>query len=207
MQGDDLAVLCVVTEDGLAGYQSNGFASATDADLGEWQKGGAMGKANVYPYEFNHVARALLPANAYNGQTGVFAVQLKAEQTYAQSLAFDLATDAPYVKEISNCALVCMLFDATTGAVVNVATAHFNEAPAGIGGVEDAEGVGKAVATPEGIVLAAHGAVAMVHDAQGRLVGKVSVDGSTLLPTSATGLFIVTFEAASGAKHAVKVVR
>ncbi|MBQ2122834.1 MAG: Omp28-related outer membrane protein [Bacteroidaceae bacterium] len=207
MMGEDLAVLCVVTEDGLAGYQSNGFASATDADLGEWQKGGAMGKANVYPYEFNHVARALLPANAYNGQTGVFAAQLKAEQVYGKSLAFDLATDAPYVKEISNCALVCMLLDATTGAVVNVATAHFNEAPAGIAGVEDAEGAGKALATPEGIVLAAHGAVATVHDAQGRLVGKVSVDGSTLIPTSTTGLFIVTFEAASGAKHAVKVVR
>lgn len=206
MQGDDLSVLCVVTEDGLAGYQSNGFASVTDSDLGEWQKGGTMGKANVYPYTFNHVARALLPANAYNGQTGVFTAQLKAQQVYGKSLTFDLATEAPYVKEISNCALVCMLLDAETGAVVNVATAHFKEAPAGIEGVELTEGVGKAAATSEGILLTARKAVATVYDAQGRLVGTTRVDGSALLPTSAEGLFLVTFEA-NGAKHTVKVVR
>ena len=128
-----------------------------------------------------------------------------AQQQYSKSLSFGIASEAPYVKEISNCALVCMLLNAETGAVVNVATAHFKEAPAGVNDVLGANAP-SASAAADGILLSADDATASIYDAQGRLVAATQVCGNVLVPTTATGLFLVAFEV-NGVKHTVKVVR
>lgn len=123
----NIGLLCIVTEDGLAGFQSNAFYTTTDTDLGEWQKGGSYAKSTVYPYIFNDVARALYPANAYNGQTGLIPTTLRANEQYAGTITLDLAMDAPFVKNVNNCKLTLIALDANTGKVINAARVKMGE--------------------------------------------------------------------------------
>lgn len=114
----NIGLLLVITEDGLSGYQHNYYYSSTDDGLGEWTSGGAYGQQYVYPYTFDHVARAMV-GTSFNGTTGHIPATVENGHEYRPEITFD----KPAVDDIYNCRVVCIMLDANTGAVINVAQA------------------------------------------------------------------------------------
>ena len=161
----NIGLLCVVTEDGLAGFQSNAFYTTTDTDLGEWQKGGSYAKSTVYPYIFNDVARALYPANAYNGQTGLIPTTLRANEQYAGTITLDLAMDAPFVKNVNNCKLTLIALDANTGKVINAARVK----------------MGQYMTDIDSAPTVTHNTNANIYDLQGRMVKQINKPGCYII--------------------------
>ena len=116
MDKQNIGLFLVVTEDGLTGYQHNYHSQDESEGLGEWGKGGTLGSEYV-PYTHNDVARAHV--GYYNGTTGYIPSAIVGGEVYKAQLAFD----KPTVNEIYNCKVVCMMIDANTGTVINVARA------------------------------------------------------------------------------------
>lgn len=197
-EANNIGLLCIVTEDGLVGYQTNTFYAVTDTDLGAWGAGGEYAKTHVYPYTFNHVARALYPANAYNGQLGLLPSNVICENTYKGSILFNLSEDAPYVEDINNCHIVCLMIDAQTGEVINAARAKVkNEASA----IEDLTQTGKSI-----IVKGQTGGVSVqsiqnidvtVYDNTGRTIGTANGNGHLWIPTGYKGVVMVKCQSAN----------
>lgn len=123
VERQNVGLLLVVVEDGLVGYQVNTYYGSTDEGLGEWTAGGAYGQQTVYPYTFNAVARAMVGAS-FNGSTGYIPSSVECGKDYKASIEFA----KPSVDEIYNCKVVCMLIDANTGAIINVARADMQNA-------------------------------------------------------------------------------
>lgn len=188
--GTNVALLTVITEDGITGYQSNGFYTTTDPDLGAWQKGGLYGKSTVIPYTFNDVARALYPANAYNGKTGLIPTTLTAGQAAKGTLTINLATDAPYVKEPSNCKVTLVAIDVNSGAVINAARVKIGEAMTAINATTTAPH--SAVPTRQGIrINTTTPVVATLYDAQGTHILTRPVNSNAEIPLQQRGLVLV----------------
>lgn len=193
----NIGLLCIVTEDGLVGYQTNAFYTITDTDLGEWGSGGAYAKTHVYPFTFDHVARALYPANAYNGQTGLLPNSIECEKAYTGKVRFNLAQHAPYVEDINNCHIVCLMIDANTGRVINAANAKVQNGTSAIESTTDANGRIQVKGTKGGILVDAKEDVRVtLFDAAGRLLHQANGKGRLWLPTSHQGVIVVKCETA-----------
>ena len=203
----NIGLLCIITEDGLAGYQSNGFYAVTDSDLGEWQKGGLLGKSTVYPYTFNDVARALYPASAYYGQTGLIPTELKHGENYGGTQRISLLADAPYVKDVNNCKVTCVAIDANTGKVINAARVKIGETMTGISSPTNAQASHVVMPTEEGIVVkTTTPAVVTLYDVQGKVLATREVNAEAQILTSHKGLILVKIaDAHSSEVH--KVIR
>ena len=201
----NIGLLFIITEDGLTGYQSNGFSSATDTDLGEWQKGGLYGKSTVAPYTFNDVARALYPAAAYYGQTGLLPAELNHSEAYGGIQRISLAQDAPYVKNVNNCKITCVAIDANTGEVINAARVKVGETMTDISStVSDSQIVNP---TENGVLVKTTSpAIVTIYDVQGKIIATCQVETETHIPTSQKGLLLVKITNAHG-NEVHKVIR
>ena len=203
----NIGLLCVITEDGLAGYQSNKFYTESDSDLGPWAAGGAYAKSTVYPYIFNDVARALYPANAYNGQTGLIPSTIEASTPYAGAIKMSVANDAPYVKDINNCHVVCLAIDANTGSIINVARAAVNQNSTGIDTATPNAQRDNVFATPEGLtVITPAQATVALYDLHGRCIATQSINRQATIPTPYSGIILVTVTDSKGSRN-YKVVK
>jgi hypothetical protein len=199
------ALLCVITEDGLTGYQTNAFSTQTDPDLGEWGKGGIYGKQNVYPFTFNDVARALYPTNAYNGQTGLLPASVDHEQSYQGTITLNVKTDAPYVKDINNLHATCIIIDTETGTYVNASRAKVVNAPASINNHQNTNTTVQAVA--DGICIKApQNTLITLTDALGRTLNQSMISGTQTIKTNHKGLIIVHTSNGHN-KQSFKIVR
>jgi hypothetical protein len=199
------ALLCVITEDGLTGYQTNAFSTQTDPDLGEWGKGGIYGKQNVYPFTFNDVARALYPTNAYNGQTGLLPASVDHEQSYQGTITLNVKTDAPYVKDINNLHATCIIIDTETGTYVNASRAKVVNAPASINNHQNTNTTVQAVADGIGI-KAPQNTLITLTDALGRTLNQSMISGTQTIKTNHKGLIIVHTSNGHN-KQSFKIVR
>lgn len=184
----NVSMLFVVTEDNLSGYQQNNLYSMTDDDLGEWQKDGIYGKSLIFPYYFNDVARALYPAN-YGGMLGLVPGSVSSETDYTGNVTFGVAENAPYVTDINNCKVTCIMTDANTGEVINVARAKVTDST-GILNVEDESDVKVAVAD-NAVVLNAENADVTILSLDGVTLATANVKGCAVIPVSYNGIVIV----------------
>ena len=201
----NIGLLFIITEDGLTGYQSNGFSSTTDTDLGEWQKGGLYGKSTVAPYTFNDVARALYPAAAYYGQTGLLPVQLNHSEAYGGTQRISLAQDAPYVKDVNNCKITCVAIDANTGEVINAARVKVGETMTDISSTVSESQI--VIPTENGVLVKTTSpAIVTIYDVQGKIIATCKVETETQIPTSQKGLLLVKITNAQG-NEVHKVIR
>lgn len=188
---NQVGVLCIITEDGLPGYQVNAFSTQTDTDLGEWRKGGLYGKQNVYPFTFNEVARALYPATSYRGQTGLIPATVNHNETYKGTITMNLKADAPYVKDVANTSVTCILVDNETGAYINASRAKIVNAPTAVEQVQTSTISIKHV--PNGIfVNAPQGTTLQMTDAYGRNLGTHTIMGAQTFNFNTRGIIIVT---------------
>ena len=205
--GANVGLLCIVTEDELSGYQSNKFYTDTDVDLGEWKQGGKYSKSTVYPYTFHHVARALYPANAYNGQTGLLPTTLMPSETYSGNLQFTVKQDAPYVKDVMNCSITCVAIDANTGRVINAARAALADAATGIEGAISTAALAQVVATANGLwIQTPASARVTLYDAQGKTLAQQHINKQATIATTHKGLIIVNITTAQSSQN-FKVVK
>ncbi len=123
----NIGLFIIVTEDGLPGFQHN-YHYNDDADgLGEWGKGGTLGQEYVV-YTHNDVARAQV--GSYYGTTGYIPSTIASNETYTANIEFA----KPAVNEIYNSNVICMMINANTGAVINVAKSKIAKA-SGIEGI------------------------------------------------------------------------
>ena len=187
----NIGLLCVVTEDSLQGYQSNKFYLDTDSDLGPWAQGGMYGKSNVVPFTFFDVARALFPANAYYGQTGLLPTELNASTPYKGVMTLNSKVDAPYVKNIINCNVTLIAIDANTGSVINAARASVRESMTSINTLTNVD-KHSVVATERGIkVSTLQPTTVSIYNAQGKLITKLDVNHQTEISLQQKGLILV----------------
>lgn len=98
----------VLVEDGVEGYQINGF-SGSDYSLDGWENL----PEDIMPYTFNDVARGV--AEDWQGvECG-----LPASPTVGEPYSFDYQFNAPLYNDYQNLRLVAMLLDKTTGEIIN----------------------------------------------------------------------------------------
>ena len=117
--GVNIGLLLIVTEDHLNGYQRNYYSSVSDPDLGVWGAGGEH--ATEYSlYTFDDVARYIV-GTSYYGEVGLIPTSVKAGEKYGASLSFNTPST---VADIMNCKVTCMMIDANSGNVINVARAQ-----------------------------------------------------------------------------------
>ena len=185
-------LFAIITEDGLVGYQSNYFASNTDEDLGEWQSGGIYSQKYVYPYEFEDVACALYPANAYYGKSGLIPTSITNGEDYTGVISLKLSSDASHVQEVFNCKATLVLIDMNTGAVINVDRAPVGET-AGIAGASDDAVTVTAIDASIAVGVPAVAEVS-VYGVDGRIVARRTINGSSMIATDYRGVAIVKVE-------------
>ena len=190
-EASNIGLLCIITEDGLVGYQSNGFYSVTDPDLGAWQKGGAYGKSAVYPYTFNDVARALYPSTSYYGQTGFLPSTLTHNEKYTGILRINVDENASYVKELQNCKITLLAIDANDGSIINAARVKIGDFMTDIS---------ESVSLPDPIVTPTHDGIAInlsgngivtLYNVNGIQLNSAKIKNSGVIKTSHRGIMIV----------------
>lgn len=138
MDKQNIGMFLIVTEDNLMGYQENYFANQSPENLigiEDWCKGGKYGSNPVAPYTQNHVVRGIA-GSSYYGYTGYLPTSITGGQEYTGNIVFDM----PKVNEISNCSVICMMLDANTGRVINVAQAKLTDATGIAGTVTGSNG-------------------------------------------------------------------
>lgn len=116
--GLNVSLQLIITEDNLRGYQTNNLYTVSDPDLDPWGAGGANGESTVI-YTFNDVARAVI---SYTNYGDLVPVAVEAGKAYTGELTFSL-DQVPYVSNIHNCHVSCLLVDNNTGRILNAATA------------------------------------------------------------------------------------
>lgn len=104
----DYRQVFVLIEDGVEGYQINGF-SGSDYSLDGWENM----PENVTPYTFNDVARGI--AEDWQGVECGFPASPSAGDTFS----FEYQFDAPKYSDCKNLRLVAMLLDKSTGEIIN----------------------------------------------------------------------------------------
>lgn len=163
----NIGMFLVVTEDGLKGYQSNKFYTYDPQlyeGLGDWAQGGKYGQSAVL-YTHNDVARAQI-GTSYYGTTGYLPSTIVGGEVYKGTIHFSL----PCVNDIYNCKVVCMMIDANTGAVLNVARS----------GIEPGAGIDAIYSNAEVVVVGRYNLAGQSISAaqKGICILKMS-DGST----------------------------
>lgn len=133
LQKQNIGLFLIITEDGLPGFQHNYHYNEEAEGLGEWGKGGTLGKEYVV-YTHNDVVRAQI--GSYYGATGYIPSTITGGEIYTANINFD----KPAVSEIYNSNVVCMMIDANTGEVINVAKAKITDFESGIDAVGAADG-------------------------------------------------------------------
>ena len=201
----NIGLLCIVTEDAIAGYQSNAFYTASDPDLGAWGKGGAYAKSTVFPYTFNDVARALYPATSYYGQTGLLPTEMNHSVPNSGTIILRVAQDAPYVKDIKNCKVTCVAINVNTGRVINAARVNVGSSMTHINAT-DCKSLSVS-ATPEGIAIATATPVSVtLYSANGTHLATATANNKRVIPTTHRGLIIVRVQHEGGC-NTYKVIR
>ncbi len=128
MQKQNIGLFLIITEDGLPGYQHNYHYAEDSEGLGEWGSGGIYGQEYV-SYTHDDVVRAQV--GSYFGTTGYMPSAITNGEVYTATIDFA----KPAVSEISNSNVICMMIDANTGTVINVAKAKISTDASAIEGV------------------------------------------------------------------------
>ena len=193
----NLKVFAVVLENGLKGYQSNGFSSVSDPVIGEWGAGGKYGMATVTPYTFDHVVRGFY-GETFTGTPELLPATIEAGKDYTTTLTIPVP-DA--VEDAANTDVVVMLFDGNTDKLINVCKASQGETPDGIGNVvTDNTTAAVTVTANHGTVVVASQleADAQVYSLDGRLLAQAKGQGVITLRAATAGMAIVRVRTANG---------
>ena len=176
----NLKLFAVVLENGLVGYQSNGYSAVSHPNLGEWGKGGRYGKPSVSPYTHNHVARGTV-GRSFTGTEGLLPTTMVAGQYEQATLSFDVPAT---VSDPQHTDIVVMLFDGNTDRLINAYLAPVQTAEA-IDHVGIANASVEVSATAGCITVRGTGALqAEVYTADGRLIATASGQGTLRIGTA-----------------------
>jgi hypothetical protein len=125
----NLNIFAVVMEDNNTYFQENYFASTTNANLGEFGKGGKYGSTYAI-LQHNDVVRSVVGLS-YAGTGGLLPQEMTAGQEYTATVY----TAIPgVVTKLQNTKVAVLLIDANTGALINasVAPVSYGDATTGI---------------------------------------------------------------------------
>ncbi len=193
----NLKLFAVVLENGLLGYQSNGFSSIADPVIGEWGQGGKYGSASVNPYTFNHVVRGIY-GDTFTGTSELFPTTIEAGKEYTTTLNIPMpsAVEKPYNTEI-----VVMLFDGNTDKLINAFKTRPSNAIDGIDEVvTDNTTAAVMVMAQQGNVVVTSPVQAQVqaYSLDGRSLGQAQGQGVITLSPATHGVVIVKVTTANG---------
>ena len=188
----NLKLFAVVLENGLVGYQSNGFSSIADPTIGEWGQGGKYGAASVNPYVFDHVVRGTY-GETFTGTSELFPTSIEAGKEYTATINIPMPSS---VENANNTEVVVMLFDGNTDKLINAYKTRPSNAVDGIDEVITDN------ATAAVMVMAQQGNVVVTSPVAAH-VQVMSLDGRTLCQAQGQG--IITLAPATRGVAIVKV--
>ena len=193
----NLKLFAVVLENGLVGYQSNGFSSIADPVIGDWGQGGKYGSASVNPYTFDHVVRGMY-GDTFTGTSELFPTTIEAGKEYTTTLNIPMpsAVEKPYNTEV-----VVMLFDGNTDKLINAFKTRPSNAIDGIDEVTtDNTTAAVMVIAQQGNVVVTSPVQANVqaYGLDGRNLGQAQGQGVISLTPATHGVVIVKVTTANG---------
>ena len=193
----NLKVFAAVLEDGLVGYQSNGFSSVSDPVIGEWGAGGKYGMATVTPYTFDHVVRGFY-GETFTGTPELLPATIEAGKPCVTTLTIPVPD---VVENPAATSVVVMLFDGNTDKLINAYHAKQGESPDGIDDVlndNTTAAVSVTAAAGRVVVTTALDARVQVYTIDGRMAAQTAGKGVITLTPAATGMAIVRVSTANG---------
>ena len=192
----NIKLFAVVLENGLIGYQSNGFSSIADDVIGDWGQGGKYGTASVNPFTFNHVVRGYW-GDTFTGTSELFPTTIDAGKEYTTTLSIPVP-DA--VENANNTDVVVMLFDGNTDRLINAYKTHPSNAVDGIDEIVDNTTAAVSVAAANGaiVVTSPLAAQATVYSLDGRALARTQGEGTLTLRPATQGVVIVKVTTAQG---------
>lgn len=192
----NIKLFAVVLENGLIGYQSNGFSSIADDVIGDWGQGGKYGTASVNPFTFNHVVRGYW-GDTFTGTSELFPTTIEAGKEYTTTLSIPVP-DA--VENANNTDVVVMLFDGNTDRLINAYKTHPSNAVDGIDEIMDNTTAAVSVAAANGaiVVTSPLAAQATVYSLDGRALARTQGEGTLTLRPATQGVVIVKVTTAQG---------
>ena len=169
----NLKLFAVILENGLLGYQSNGFSAISDETLGEWGQGGKYGLPTVNSYIFDYVVRGTY-GETFTGTPDLFPTTIEAGKDYTTKLTIPVPAE---VRKAENTEIVLMLFDGNTDRLINTYKAKLDTT----NGIEGTEVANHAitVTAANGIISVATDLTAnvQVYSTDGRLIGSANGQG------------------------------
>ena len=169
----NLKLFAVILENGLLGYQSNGFSAISDETLGEWGQGGKYGIPSVSSYIFDYVVRGTY-GETFTGTPDLFPTTIEAGKNYTTNLTIPVPAE---VRKAENTEIVLMLFDGNTDRLINTYKAKLDTT----NGIEGTEVANHAitVTAANGIISVATDLTAnvQVYSTDGRLMGSANGQG------------------------------
>lgn len=193
----NLKVFAAVLEDGLVGYQSNGFSSVSDPVIGEWGAGGKYGMATVTPCTFDHVVRGFY-GETFTGTPELLPATIEAGKPCVTTLTIPVPD---VVENPAATSVVVMLFDGNTDKLINAYHAKQGETPDGIDDVlndNTTAAVSVTAAAGRVVVTSALDARVQVYTIDGRMAAQAAGKGVITLTPAATGMAIVRVSTANG---------
>lgn len=191
----NLKVFAVVLENGLVGYQSNGFSAISDPVIGDWGNGGKYGSPTVNPYTFNHVVRGHY-GETFTGTPDLFPADIEAGKNYTTTLSFSVPED---VSNAENTEIVVMLFDGNNDKLINAYKAKLGPLT-GIGAVSTTDAA-VSVEANNGLIRIStpQTAEASAYTLDGRLLGTAHGEGTlTISAAGYAGVAVVRVATANG---------
>lgn len=190
-------LFAVVLENGLVGYQSNGFSSISDPVIGEWGQGGKYGSASVSPYTFDHVVRGMY-GDTFTGTSELFPTTIEAGKEYTTTLNIPMPST---VENANNTEVVVMLFDGNTDKLINAYKTRPSNAVDGIDEITtDNTTAAVMVMATQGqvIVTSPIAAQVQVYGLDGRVLSQANGQGVITLSPATHGIAIVKVATENG---------
>lgn len=180
----------VLTENKVGPYaQTNYYNGGGNGKMGGWEN-----LARYVAYTFNDVARNIY---SVDGIAGSIPDHVEALQPSVHN--YQIPSEANY--DLSNCNVVAMLINSSTGAIENAAiTPVVISENSGVTSVT-AEGTAVVTATKGGAVITGEYTAARFYNLAGQIVAIASGETSVSLPA---GFYIVTVDGGAATKIAVR---
>lgn len=175
MKGQYLNVFPVAMEDGLNNSQVNNFYTVSDANLGDWGKGGKYAQNMVYNIKHNDVVRTYWGTPA--GTNVGFPQKMEAGQTYTQELELNYPEQ---IGDREKGKIAIMIIDGVTGGVVNAVVFPMKNITTGISNaiVDKAADIDIAVYGGSVAVMTGEPVTVSLYTTSGALIGTSTGNGS-----------------------------
>ncbi len=204
---DNYAVIYVLTEDGITGYDQLNYFASSDKDKFDDdvkylcdEKGKKYGTTSdgtvIYTFQptFDHVARYINDPLATADASYLPAVTAGSQVTHSTTISIS-TKDLPAAQNFNkaNLKVAALLVDVSSGAIITGVQAPVGETSdwSAIESVKTTEGNAAIDVADGAFTVTADNAKAEVYSVDGKLVSSCTVNGTASIPTFGKGVYVI----------------